>query len=836
MNRTRHRRAAAVLAGFLLVPSAWAQEPAPAPEGASGEAESRHWIVLLDASLSSKRRDEEQSRELGKPDYRLRNEILALTQTLLASLRIKEQELQNDYLEVYVFGSEVRSIAELPDRPVDWDSVFTEEWWNERIPDDIGSRTNYFEAIRKAVDSFKSKHPEAEKRLVLISDGELDIGEINRRSRGALQDEELERYRNVLRPDSDLMSALTGRDVTVYTLALDDELYGSNDVARQKEIGRRLYETRFGGSTPLERALAVVESLAGRTRDGLLPYSEGPYVMRGLADQFGGEAHSVRYDNVLRVLWDTVFPTAQTRRIVVPPGTRQVIAFAPIDAPVVVKLRKDGEPQEVALRYDPERDVVNTDPPEAEVRSKVHPTSQYATWLIASDYLDEVHGLLGSQEEQISLVPVPNVYFDWRERQPPDRFLAGMPLEIGLDLVWQVEPPGKSVPEWRRLLRDSSIQAEAQVRPPGGDPRPVQLRAEIPPDTDTSAVVLKLSATYEATHADGSYQIEPFLVVGTPPNAWELKATPLRVQALAESPLSDPERFSLAVRPFQREGLGERTLIPPPTEEGEAKPVEVTVGRPPHVVFEWLTEPGTGCEGVEQLLLRFPDRERTLGSINNDLPGDQPVREDGRIVCYRSIVENLGTDAFEAPLTIEAADGLTEWRRLLRVEAPLPVWANVLIAIGAALLFLLLALLVALAVSEKLRRRLRRWWVTARAPFPLAAEWDGRRIEWAKGPKRLLIAFEPGGTVSAGFTAQSPPDGAPAVEVSNHSNLDFRIRLLSGSGSPPILRKVGGSGTSSTPRPLNSAGELVSRTELIRGTRLEIAHGDAKVTVLHRQR
>lgn len=839
MNMIARRLAAAALAALLLVPGTRAQAQASTPQSAPGEPKSRHWIVLLDASLSSKQRDEEQSRELGKPDYRLRNEILTLTQTLLASLRIKEQELQNDYLEVYVFGKDVRRIVDLPDRPVDWNSVVPEDWWVSRIPDDIGSRTSYFEAIRKASESFKSKHSDAEKKLVLISDGELDVGKVNRRPRGALQpDEELERYRNILRPDSQLMSSLTGRQVSVYTLALDDELYGPNDTARQKEIGRRLYETRSGGSSPVERALAVVENLAGRIgQDGLLPYSEGPYVMRALADQFGGTAHSVRYDNVLDVLWNTIFPETQTRRIVVPPGTQQVIAFAPVDVPVMVKLRKDGQLREVALRYNPESRLVVFDPPEGgeDIRPQVHQSSQYATWLIQSPYLAEVYGLLGEQEgeKQLSLVPVPNVYFTWREGQPPERILAGKPIEVGLDLIWQVEPAGKSVPEWRRLLREARIAAQAQVTPPGGDPRSVELRAEIPPDTDTSQVVLKLSAPFDATHKDGGYEVAPSLVVGTPPNAWELKGTPVSFQALAKSPLSEPGRFLLAVRSFQRQGLGEPVDIQPPPEGG-AEPVELTVERPPRVVFEWFADPAQGCDGAQQLLIILPDQEHTLGSSNNDLPGDKPLREDGRLVCYRSVVEDLGKDAFEAPIRLQVTDGLTEWERLLRVEAPLPGWAKILLALGAALLLLLLAFLIVLAVSPALQRRLRRWWALRNAPFPLAAEWDGQRVDWNGGPKRLLVVFGPRGAASAEFTDQGPPDGGSAVEVLPNSSLDYRLRLLS--GSPSMLRKIGSSGSSSAPRPVGRDGELVSRTELIRGTRLEITHGDARVTVLHRQR
>jgi hypothetical protein len=827
--------AAAALAALLLGGGGRAQ--APAEKRAPGEPKSRFWIVLLDASLSSEERDEAMSRELGKPEYRLRNEALTLLQSLLASLGIREQGLEHDYLEVYVFGKEVRRITDLPDGPVDWSSVQTEQWWDQRIPRDIGSRTDYFAAMQKAVDSFKSKHPEAQKNLVLISDGELDIGATNRPSRGRLEPgEELERYQNLLRPDAPLMHALTDREISVYTFAVDDQLYGSNDVARQKEIEARLSETRLGGSSPLERALAIVENLADRLGpDGRLPYSEGPYVMRALADQFGSKAHSVRYDNVLDILWATIFPDAQSHRIVVPPGTRQVIAFAPLDTPVLVKLMKDGRPQEVTLRYDRQNGGAAVEPPaaRADVEPRVHATSQFANWVIESPYLAEVSGLPGAQElRQLSLVPVPNIRFEWRDQQPPEGILAGTTVQLGIDLQWQVDPPGKTAPEWRRLLRQAPIQATALVTPPGGDSRPVELRAEVPPDDDRSPVVLKLAAPFEATHKDGAYEVTAALLVGSPPDAWELKAPPVHFRAFAESPLSDPDRFSLVVRPLTRKGLGEPVRIPPPGPSG-AKPVGLTVERPPRVVFEWRTVPGSGCGGAEQLLIELPATEHVLQRSNNELPGGKPVPEDGQLVCYRSVPEALGREALAAPVRVRVSDGLASWERSLRVKEPLSIQARVLLGCALFVLVVLLASLAAIALSSALRRKLRRWYAVRRAPFSLAAEWNGRRVTWEGGAKRLLVTFGAHGTANAEFTHRTPAPGQPAVEIVPNSGQDYRIGLLA--GPPPTLQKIAPPASPSPARPVRD-GEVIGRTELFRGTRLELAHGETRVTVLHKVR
>ena len=86
-----------------------------------------------------------------------------------------------------------------------------------------------------------------------------------------------------------------------------------------------------------------MEDLAGRVGPGgKMIESEGPYVLRALADQFGGKARSVRYDNVLDVMWETVFPDQERRRLVLPPGTKKVIVSARVDAPIQVKIEKDG--------------------------------------------------------------------------------------------------------------------------------------------------------------------------------------------------------------------------------------------------------------------------------------------------------------------------------------------------------------------------------------------------------------------------------------------------------------------------------------------------------------
>ena len=146
-----------------------------------------------------------------------------MTQTLLALLRERNPN-ENDYLDVYLFGNQTRRIKALPARPIEWNDIQPEEWWDGQVPRDIGSRTNYIDAIHQAVDLFQAQHKEAQKNLLLISDGELDLGDINRKAQGTLEKEELERYRTFLRTDNPLMKRLADNKVSVYTLALDQKL------------------------------------------------------------------------------------------------------------------------------------------------------------------------------------------------------------------------------------------------------------------------------------------------------------------------------------------------------------------------------------------------------------------------------------------------------------------------------------------------------------------------------------------------------------------------------------------------------------------------------------
>jgi hypothetical protein len=828
-----------LVAALLLGPVA---QGLPREKERPKEKKSQYWIVLLDVSRSSDQREHALSQRLNNPKYRLRNEILSLLQTSLAAHREREQGTRDDYLDVYVFGKQVKQVTQLPIHPVEWSDIKKEDWWNKTIPTGLESRTNYLDAIRTAVESFQVKHEEAGKNLVLISDGELDLEPNNRQSRGKLGAEEISAYRNFLRSDNPLLSWMNRHEVAVYTLTMDEALQGPNDEPRQEEIRNRLSQTQLGGTSPLERALRIVEKLnASASTDGLLPESEGPYVMEALAENFAertrGRARSVRYDNVLHTLWETIFPE-ETHHRILPLGTKKVILFAPRESPVQVKLRKEGEPYEVSLRYNSEDGSYVIDPAEArnDVDVQLRTTSQYATWVIYSPFLAEVgfSPEVKLLEEQFSLIPVTNVRFEWQPSKPPERVLAGAKVDLALDLMWRADLDGPSVKEWRQALQGVPRRASGQIVGPGTGPKGLSYSIEVP--RDDSEAVLRLRSRYDGAQIAGLYQATANFEVGPQDRAWPLKALPVSFHVMAESPLSDPGRFSLGLRIQRRSEMGDLVPVSPPPQGQGAAPLKITTETPARLIFEWSADPNKKCAGMEQLQIVVPELDRTFEPSQNQLAGGKPVLEGNRLVCYRSTPQLLPDDAYNRVLTIRASDGLISWERTFTLQAPRPLWQRVVFTGGLVLLLLLLIALIALVVSQGLRDLLRRRWEACRADFPLAIETGGERVEWQRGkPKRFLVTVDRSGKPEARLTKAKWAAGEQGFEVLPVSSDEYRIRLLAG----PVwrLRRIPSSGSPSSPRPLGNDGEIVSFIELARGTRVELdREGTATVVLRHNAR
>ena len=76
-----------------------------------------------------------------------------MTQTPLALLRERNPN-ENDYLDVYLFGNqEPLQVSRRVQPGLSSGTTFSpRNWWDGQVPRDIGSRTNYIDAIYQAVD------------------------------------------------------------------------------------------------------------------------------------------------------------------------------------------------------------------------------------------------------------------------------------------------------------------------------------------------------------------------------------------------------------------------------------------------------------------------------------------------------------------------------------------------------------------------------------------------------------------------------------------------------------------------------------------------------------
>lgn len=825
-------RAATVLLATGLL---FAEPPAIAQAGSSrNQAPTIHeWIVLLDASFSFDDRDAEQSRALNKPGYRLRNEVLALIQRLLAAKGEKDLGLRKDYLYVYVFGETVKRISPDPVEPVTWGNALEEQEWGPRVPAGIGRRTNYFDALRVAVEDLKAKRRPSQKHILLLSDGELDVGQNNRPRRGELMREELELYDTALRHDSPDFLWLHENGVEVSTFVIDEDFAGFNEKTRLDYLLAELGNHPFEGATLLDEARSKIKSLAGLATGGRLLESEGPYVMAALGSTFCGKGYPIRYDTALRQLWKQMFPDEDDHHRVLPKGTRKVIVFAPREAAVPIRLREAAGPRDYYLTFNSVQGRYEIDSlPSVPLTVVPHETSQYIIWRVESPALEEVgkEGAHAEIEHQLNVVPLPNVGFSWVPEKPPGEGLLGEPLELGVELQWRAEPEGLSRDEWREYLKQSTIRATARIDPPDGS-EPVEARLGTAIPEDDSDVVLRLSGRVPRVTAEGTYFAQAELTIGEEPRVVILRSDLKSLNLLADSPLADGERFRLFARASIDGRLGEAMAVPLPEGEEQLAAVALAVAGPPEqalISFEWWGRREDECKGVERLSIELPDLGLILGKQENELAKDQVPREGDRLVCYRSAVRAIEPESLDRDLALVVRDRLLKRERPIRFERPQPppYWLYTLLAV--------LAVLAAWAAlnAKKLVRRYR----LIGKPFPVALEVGSKRLAWAKGEKahRFLITADRLGKLSGELTERALERGECGVEFIQENPHECRLRS---SGSEPwSYRFVDADGRTSTPHRVGSEGETVSLLELARGKKIVLEHGGEEATLRHSAR
>ena len=827
--KTKHVVIAGLLA-FLLASPLVGQ----APE--SNEIEYHEWVVLLDVSHSFRALDQAQSQALGKRDYKLRNELMSLLQTAMATLRADHPE-RRDYLTVYLFGDGVRRVRGLSPGAVGWSEIEDENWWDQQIRTDLGARTDLFKGLRSAKEHFAVSDIEGKKHLLLISDGELDTGTINRPPGGAMAQEELDRYVNRLQRDDEVMSWLASHDVEVLTLAIDGELKGANDTIRQNEIQRRLYDFQFEGDTPLDWGRALVEDLWDRTAaSGKLPYSEGPYVMRTLAKAFGGQSRSVTYDNALDVLWNSFFDDKDFKRVRtrLTPDTRQLIVVAPIEAPVPLKIQDDsGGDRRLTLNFDPDERTYSVDPPgriadSLSVGFKL--TSQYVTWRILSPYRIvefEADSLADDVQNRIHVLPISSVRLRWRENEPPDKVLIETKPRLLLELVFKpvsqgygVDPGQRwSLQQWRETLEKFKPEGKATIRRPDGTSQEVFLEATFP--ERLSNVVLELEGFFDEATLYGPYEIDAELAIGeTKPMA----APPKNFLVQGK-----PSPVTLFVRVDKNGEPGNPIRLDELDRSDENYSIEIDSPENPMAAFEWRVDEDQRCEDLEALRIELSAPETAFEPGDNVLSAGEIPADDG--VCYQSPAVRLDLEPGGKPVIVTGHNGVFTWQRSIQIPEPPepdPWWWTGCVLPLTALLISLVVLLLIPAVRRNWQRRYRSWQAIRQAKFPFAIEHDGKRTAWdSKAPKRLLVTRD-GSGLKCEFTSRSPAAGDEAVELKPISKQSYQLRALEGSDWS-YRRIPAGVAAGATSGRLGAEGEMLDYMDFVDETLFEVRHEAAGI-------
>ena len=338
------------------------------------------WIVLVDVSASLDQMDRQVSKDLGNSRYRLRNELLSLLQVFLGAMDdVNEQ--RNGFLKVEFFGHGVEAASGLPPWPLHWEDAKGEDWWTESVPHSLSGRTELMPALHRAAEDFAGMSPLAHKHLLIVSDGELDVGPMDRNSGVPFGDEERKAYSELMSSSNAALEKLRALKVKVDAIVLDP-LAASGGLEREETIRKRLASTgQPSVQTQFEQLLNELGNAIAST--GKQPYSEGPYFLHALTETLGGHSRPVHPANLGDVVWRTVFSDASKNGNVAP-GSRMLVVLARTNDPVRLCFDGSGGQRDLVLRYDAAKNDYVREPKDttADVRVRFHATSRYVTWLI----------------------------------------------------------------------------------------------------------------------------------------------------------------------------------------------------------------------------------------------------------------------------------------------------------------------------------------------------------------------------------------------------------------------------------------------------------------------
>lgn len=790
---------AAPLALFAAF-AGWAQEGQP--------AERHYWIVLLDVSASFEER--QAGAGTGLPaGYRLRNELPSLLHTLLAARNHAEGGKREDYLSVYFFGRGVHPVEGVQAERVHWGVPGEEKndaWWEARqaaLPPGTRARSDLRMALARAVDDFRRKPAGWGKHLVLISDGEMDVDGAGRDPGKPPQAEELAAYDELLNPGSGPMAWLQEHQVTIHTLAVDEAWNGSYDGFRQSEIRSELNDSSLQGGT-LERANELIRR---RVRDLVRrPYrSEGPVVMQALAEGPGTQqsfSRSVRSENLSRVLWETFFPQTPEQPYVAP-GTRMLLVLAPVGEPVVLEMEGSIEP--VTLRYDPAtgQPAIAGDPERRITRYSARRSAQHVTWIIESRSVAHVRA--GSQ---VRMVPVNNADLRWRPGRPPRVTARGQTVPVEAELVWEPGVPGDDLAAWRRRLRQevNGMEATVEVSAPGArEPIRIPLRPELV--DDSSLVLLRLVGEYTGTQAAGMHALTGVLQAGEGDDRWEERLASTLVEVSAQ-PAARPELFVAA-------GQGAEPLRLAPLPERASLPG----GRERPLLLHFSTAPPAQAPGGARAPEAVPD---VLAVV------DESGREIGRAAPLSAESAGAGTRYRFSPLQVPDSVLGRELRVRVLAGAATYEYGLVVSRGGGPRRWPWIALALLLAGLLLVAYRLTRPPVKRNVPpFDFTVQVNGRPVQLPEGKQ---IVLEP--SDGDGVTVHHKPSGrSDAVRFAAEAGEAYRLAPV-GQRTGWLYRRVHPVEDDACPFvPLREGGVTMTRSQVLRGWRYQLRHGDRHVEI-----
>jgi hypothetical protein len=307
-----------------LAPSASAQAP----------VERHDWILLVDASGSF--------RDGGDRD--VRNEALVQLQTLLAVAAERNPAAKReDRLKAYRFGTGVEPIL-VQDNVLTWENVKSAVRWDSGLDKPrFGARSDYVTALKRAKADLEARPESARQHVILISDGDLDVGSQLRRLGAPPAPEEIEAYGALLAGRS-LLDWFVERDIKIHTFYVRPAHQRAE--LTDDQIAQRLKSC--AGANIALKLFAMIEQMPRGCASGI-GQSEGAYAMFAIAGHTGAEFHQVTDASFVSSLQAMVMPDLQSD-IGIPPGTRQLyLVVRRGDSAEVKATNSRGRPVEVRI-------------------------------------------------------------------------------------------------------------------------------------------------------------------------------------------------------------------------------------------------------------------------------------------------------------------------------------------------------------------------------------------------------------------------------------------------------------------------------------------------------